>query len=194
MALIKIQPDKQYSIVESRLRIAVPADLPEKMVPFYTFKDFQKTVEILERTRDWRFMDRIPQRLQFTGKPCCTQIALGLPGKPLQLRYEKSALQGDTDDIHNFDEHGDEHKRFYEEGLVDYVIIAHFWQPVLYFDKLQIEEEKAALNEETGFLSPENMPDRRTPAEKLKDAAGGGSIWVPSRMVAQRKDGRLRLG
>lgn len=172
MSLIRIQPDKEYSVVEERLRFPVPADLNSGQVPFYIARDLTKSIEILERHRDWHFMDRVPQRIKFCGKPCCSEIALGLPGQPLPIRFAISDYQGDTDDAHNFAEMSDPNKRTYEDNIVDWVAICHFWQPVV------VVEMEPIFGEKEGFVSPENMPDMKVSqkhAQLLKLAANGAA-------------------
>lgn len=183
--LLKVQPDTEYGIVEERLRFEVPAGIPEKAIPFYIARDLAKSIELLERLRGYRVIDRIPTRLKFCAAPCCPSIALGMPGRELPIKFEKSAFQGDTDDAHNFDEMSDPDKRALEENIEDWVAIVHFWEPLVVRN---IADAKAAMESEEGLVRPEDMPDRTPLSVKIKQLAAEGAdveMWQP--LAAEEK-------
>jgi len=194
MTLVKVQPDKVYTLTEYRLRFAVPADLPEDMVPVYVARDLQKSIENLERFRGCRYVHRIPDRLHFTSSPCCARIALGLPGQEIPIRFEKSDYQGDTDDAHNFGLLSDPGGRIEQDGLIDWVAICHFWEPAVWIEKEDIEEFQT-FGENEGFVHPENMPDRTPISQKNLAAAVGQKVWLKGRAAEDRDDTRKqRMG
>lgn len=188
MTLIRVQPDTTYSIVEENLRFTVPAEFDtEQLAPLYGAKEVAAAIEVLEKHRGWRHIESIPNRVKFCGTPCCTKIALGLPGQPVPITFKRSNLQVDTDDAHNFGELSDPVKRREIDGKADWVAVVHFWEPDVLVSLNEIKEHRSALGEAEGFVSPENMPDMTPNTEKAKKLAAeqkGGSVWLPRKMLA----------
>lgn len=157
MTLVKVQPDTEWGIVEMRLRFSVDYSVPEKMLYIHNLLDLTKAIDILERTRGWHFLTKVPARKQFLGgaPPCCAKVAAAPSGTPLEVWYEKSDLQADSDDAHNFNEVSDGTERFYSEGLIDWVAVCHFWQKGIWLNKDEVFEGMQSLNRSNGFVSPE---------------------------------------
>lgn len=161
---LKVQPDKQYFIQEERLRFPVAGDMEPAMVPFALFKDLQKAVEIFERHRGWKLLDSVPARKQFPGgKPCCADIVSRKPGESLTIKFMPSEFQGDTDDAHNFDEVSDPNKRLYEENIIDWVAIMHFWVPAITVDMNAEKEYSRSLSLLSGFTPVDLLPSEAVP-------------------------------
>lgn len=159
MAIVKVQPDKQYLISEERIRFSAPADIAPQLIPFHAFKTIEKSKDIFEKHRGWRFLDTVPSRKLFPGgKPCCTQILERKPGQPLTIKFMPSDYQGDTDDAHNFGELSNPEHRLTAENTIDWVAIMHFWVPAIVVNLDEQREYAQALNAEKGFMPWESMP------------------------------------
>lgn len=167
MTLLKVQPDKAWLITESRLRFEVDAMVEPKMVPLVVARDLQKSIEILERTRQWRVLERVPARKAFGGDACCPRM-LQPAGTPLNITFEPSVFQGDTDDAHNFDEIADPESRVLVDGKVDWVAVVHFWSPALFVNPAQEKEESFDAFE--GFAKWDSMPEHYWPALRKRYA------------------------
>lgn len=167
---LKIAPDKQYLIVEERLRFPVAADLEPTMVPFAVFKDLQKSIDILEKHRGWKLITTAPKRKQFPGgKPCCAAMATAPVGTTLNIKFMPSDLQGDTDDAHNFGELSDPNKRMFVENIVDWVAIMHFWVPGIVVNTDADKEYSQSLRPESGFIDNEALSKLRKQLEAKKN-------------------------
>ena len=157
MTLLKIQPDRQWFVQEERLRFAVVADVPENLVPIVIFKDLQRSIDILEKLRGWRYIDTWPSHVNITS-PCCPQIASAKPGRKITMRFEPSALQADSDDAHNSGMATTGEDRLYVDNKIDWVAIMHFWVPGIVVNPFDDAEYKASLTEKEGFVSPNRLP------------------------------------
>lgn len=157
---LTVQKDKVYFIAEERLRFPVDGDVEPNMVPFVIYNDLKKAVEIFERHRGWKLLDACPARKLFpNNEPCCSEIVGKKPGESLTIRFEPSAFQGDTDDAHNFDELSNPEKRLYEENVIDWVAIMHFWVPADRFDPDQEADYRQSTDMSKGFATLDNLPD-----------------------------------
>jgi|GEM_PF-2493297 len=157
--LLTVVPDKTYLITEERLRFSVDATVPPNAVPFIVAKDLQKSIDILERLRGWKRMETVPARTAFPlDKVCCEQMRQK-PGTTIGLRFLPSNAQGDLDDMTNFGLVSDENKRFYVDGLIDWVAVVHFWQPAVVINNDAEKEANEALYTPTeGFARWEDLP------------------------------------
>lgn len=176
MSLIRVQPDTTYAISEVRLRFEAPADIPDHLVPFHVAQQLAEAIAKMEKFKGCKFIDRIPDQIKFCGKPCCTQIALGLPGQPVKILFERSAFQGDTDDAHNFGAVSDPDSRIEQDNLVDWVAVTHFWEPAIWIQQEEVDEFKN-LGEKDGYVHRDNMPDRTPLSQKDLAAAAGQKVW-----------------
>jgi hypothetical protein len=161
---LKIQPDKHYLIAEERLRFPVAADLEPAMVPYALFSDLKKAVEIFEKHRGWRLLDAVPRRKEFPGGiPCCMDIMAKKAGESLTIKFMPSDFQGDTDDAHNFGETSDPNKRMFEENIIDWVAIMHFWVPGQVVDMGAEADYSKSLNRTDGFAPLDLLPKGAVP-------------------------------
>ena len=143
-------------IDSTRLRFAVDAGVPKEMVPITILKDILQAISIMEKLRHYKHIDTMPTHIPKIQKPCCTQIAKARPGQPIRVIIEPSALQGDTDDIHNSGEATNGEHRLHIDNKIDWVAIVHFWAPALTVNLDQLKEELP--REAQGFVSPELLP------------------------------------
>lgn len=157
MTLLKVQKDRLWFIQEERLRFPVDAGVSRELVPIVVFKDLQRSIDILEKLRGWRYIDTWPSHVRVSS-PCCPQVASARPGEAMKMRFEPSALQGDTDDVHNSGMATTGEDRLIRDYKVDWVAIMHFWVPGIIEDPDDIREYKASLTEKDGFVSPELLP------------------------------------
>lgn len=173
-----MQPDTEYSLVECRLREPLDASLslqfqsnPDVLL-FALGPKLRKGIENLEKFRKYRIVEYVPGKKWFNGKaPCCD--AMRQPaGSPLKLRIEPAGFQGDTNDATNFDEESDPDKRLNVDGLMDWIVVAHFWTPVMSFNTQGYKEEKQAAETE-GFLSWNQMPEDIWPVLRKRFAQNG---------------------
>lgn len=164
MTAITVAPDRQWLIQESRLRFAVDAGVTREMVPITILKDVLQAISIMEKLRHYKHIDTMPTHIPKIQKPCCTQIATARPGQPIKVIIEPSALQGDTDDIHNSGEATYGEERLYIDNKIDWVAIVHFWAPALNVNLEQLKEELP--RESQGFVSPELLPKELLAASK----------------------------
>jgi hypothetical protein len=156
---LTVAKDKQYLIAEERLRFPVDGDVPPALVPFTIFKDLQKAVDIFEKHRGWKLLDAVPRRKQFPGgKPCCAEITKKKAGESLSVKFMPASFQGDTDDAHNFDELSNPDKRLYEENIIDWVAIMHFWVPAVMKDPDYDAEYRNYTNLNEGFATLDTLP------------------------------------
>lgn len=161
MALIQIAPDKEFVISEERLRFAVPADIPPAEVPFHLYLSgvLQQAIETYTKFRGWRMIDAVPQRKKFLrGQACCDQLKEGKNGDQITLRFLPSSFQGDTDDAHNFGELSNPDKRMYEDNLIDWVAVIHFWVPTIPINLDKEREISNSLSYANGFTPLSDMP------------------------------------
>ena len=159
---LKVQPDKSYLIAEERLRFPVQGDVEPNLVPFVIFKDLQKAVDIFERHRGWKLMDVVPRksRMQFPGgKPCCAEITSKKAGETLRVTFMPASFQGDTDDAHNFNELSNLDKRLYEENIIDWVAVMHFWVPAITVDNDGEAEYRKQTGLSQGFATLDQLPE-----------------------------------
>lgn len=162
MSLIKVAPDKSYLISEERLRFAVPADLEPWRVPIALMlsRELPKSIEIYEKHRGWKMLDVVPSRKEFPfGRPCCLDIIEKKPGETLGLKFFHAEFQGDTDDAHNFDEVSDPNKRLYEDGLIDWICLVHFWVPAVDINVSAHREASKSLGYREGFTPFQDLPE-----------------------------------
>ncbi len=159
MSLIKVQPDREWLIVENHLRFPVDVGVKPDMVPIVVAKDLQRAIETIERRDGGKRLEVVPDRPRFAGKPCCDQLAQP-PGSIINLRFKPSAYQGDTDDAHNLDAMSDPQFRSVEEGLIDWVAIVHFWEPAIHINLEAEAEYRRSLGPAQGFMTWDMLPDK----------------------------------
>ena len=153
--LTRVQPDREWFIVEEHLRFAVDATVPTNLVPIVIARDLRKSIDILEKHRGWKYLDTVPTHRKYLN-PCCDQIATGRAGTPLRMRFQPSPLQADTDDAHNFGgTYSPKGERLYVDGKIDWVAIMHFWQPGIVVTPA---EDREMLSSGEGRLSPAELP------------------------------------
>jgi hypothetical protein len=157
LSLIRVQPDREWAIIEAQLRFSVAVDVPPDMVPIVVAPDLKRSIEILERRNGGRRLEQVPDRARFIGAPCCDQM-MQPPGSIISLRFKPSLYQGDTDDAHNFDEISDPLKRTTEEGLIDWVAIVHIWEPTISVDLEKEKRDREALGPAQGFVTWDMLP------------------------------------
>ena len=157
---LKVAPDKQYLISENRLRFPVQGDVEPGMVPFVIAHDLRKAIDIYEKHRDWKLITTAPPKAKRKfpkGKPCCADFFGLKGGDRVMFRIMPATFQGDTDDAHNFDELSDPGKRLYQENIVDWVVISHWWVPAQQFDLDAEAEYSQSLGLADGFATKETM-------------------------------------
>ncbi len=160
MTGINVAPDKTYLIAEERIRFPVPADVQPQMVPIYSFKTLEKSIDIFEKHRGWKMLDRVPARKQFpNGVACCDQMSRGKTGESLTIKFMPSDFQGDTDDAHNFDELSNPQHRLLVENTIDWVAIVHFWEPAIVINNDAEREFSQSLSLEDGFARWSDVPE-----------------------------------
>lgn len=158
MTLMKIQSDKEYVIEEKLLRFSVDYAATGNTVAAATLLDLKKSIEKLERFRDWTFIATVPKRKKFIDGPCCPQMVLGKVGDVLAVQYAQSDLQADSDDAHNFNEVASPNgKRLYVDGKIDWTARCHFWVPADVINTEEVRESVAA----TSHTNPHNSPSAK---------------------------------
>ena len=149
MSLLKVVPDREWLLVEENLRFPVDCTVPPALVPVVIAGDLQKSIDTLERLREWKRLELVPTRKAFAGKPCCLQMAKK-PGSVLKIIIKPSPFQGDVDDATNALYRGDsvavenEGNRIENDGLIDWVAVLHFWQPAIHYNREEFKEELTA--------------------------------------------------
>lgn len=162
MSLLRVAPDKSFLISEERLRFALPADIPPERVPVavYLSGELPRAIEIYEKYKGWKMLDAVPARKAFSrGVPCCTQILEKKPGESMTLKFFPAEFQGDTDDAHNFDEMSDPDKRMFEDGIIDWICVVHFWVPAVEINLQAHSDISKSLGYREGFTPFNDLPD-----------------------------------
>lgn len=125
-----------------------------QLLAIYSYNTIKHAIDTYQRLRKWKFIDRVPAKRPNAKFICCEHMRSGRPGSALPLKFEMSPYQGELDA--DAEVATDNFKRFFVDGMIDYVVTLHFLQPAIWMNLDQQAEERPGLKQ--GFVPTELLP------------------------------------